>query len=412
MAKFFSKIKLAIRLARYENDRLSYIKKQTLNSREGRVSLVTESEVLLTDIELCRQALSCKDGSLMKSRDFIGEIVTKEGWVEWMKTRKTAQPMLNPNALLQNSITSVFEMRRRAFDIIPLLTAFDPFEIACRYCSNNIGKYTLGNNYNIVAEDFKILLDLLGPVTSSPFKADAPWQREYEERAMEHYKILRKKIEIIVENAILNKGEETLLNHLIKQKDLSLNQISGFIIGANLAGHAVPAAAVAWACYLIEKNIDKKRTLIEDLKKSASTVESKGTSQYLIGVVKEALRLFPPTWLLKRDLVDEGEGDAIAKGAKYVMISPYGIGRDENIYNQAEEFKPERHITGECPSNLVFGSGEHFCPGQHFAFYEINIFLSILYSKFEVETACNINSVAKDCSRTLIPVGLSLIAKK
>jgi hypothetical protein len=72
MKNVVSRLKLAVRLIRYEHDRLGYITRQTRKSHQGRTSLVTDSEVLLTDPEICRHALSSKDGSLMKTRNFMG----------------------------------------------------------------------------------------------------------------------------------------------------------------------------------------------------------------------------------------------------------------------------------------------------------------------------------------------------
>jgi cytochrome P450 len=238
-----------------------------------------------------------------------------------MATRKSAQPLLNPEALRSNSITDFTRLRSRALELIPLDRAFDPFDVACEFCSQNIGLLTLGDGYSSVANDFKMLLDLLGPVTGAPFKSDAPWQRVHEDRAMAQYKQLRAKITALVDAAAANAQEGTVLHHLVHKQDLAKDNIVGFLIGSNLAGHAVPAASVAWSCYLLEKHPEEKLRLLKDFESNKAIVRTKGTSTYLMGVLKESLRLFPPTWLLKRDMAGEGEGQALARGAKYVMIS-------------------------------------------------------------------------------------------
>jgi cytochrome P450 len=65
-------------------------------------------------------------------------------------------------------------------------------------------------------------------------------------------------------------------------------------------------------------------------------------------VLQEALRLYPPGWLLTRRTLEADElgGFAIAPRTD-VFISPYMLHRHPDFWSDPEEFRPER-FAGRC----------------------------------------------------------------
>lgn len=89
-------------------------------------------------------------------------------------------------------------------------------------------------------------------------------------------------------------------------------------------------------------------------------------------LIKESFRLHPVTPLL---LPHEAMQECIVNGCHIprkaqVTISVWAIGRDPNVWKDAEEFIPERYIgtskdlRGHVFQLLPFGTGRRRCPGM------------------------------------------------
>lgn len=63
-----------------------------------------------------------------------------------------------------------------------------------------------------------------------------------------------------------------------------------------------------------------------------------------------------------------------------VIPTTYMSLRDPDVYTNPDEFDPERYYTGDAEEKgsknyLVFGTGPHYCLGQHYA--QLNLALCI-----------------------------------
>jgi sterol 22-desaturase len=63
-----------------------------------------------------------------------------------------------------------------------------------------------------------------------------------------------------------------------------------------------------------------------------------------------------------------------------VVATVYPALRDPEVYEKPDEFDPERYYTGDAEikgakNYLVFGTGGHYCLGQHYA--QLNLALMI-----------------------------------
>lgn len=85
--------------------------------------------------------------------------------------------------------------------------------------------------------------------------------------------------------------------------------------------------------------------------------------------MKEALRLYPPLWLLERtvDRPTRLAGYPLRPGQR-VAVSPYVLQRDPRHYDRPAAFRPERPAT-PLPKYafMPFGGGPRTCLGAHFA---------------------------------------------
>ncbi|XP_021863486.1 cytochrome P450 736A117-like isoform X2 [Spinacia oleracea] len=115
---------------------------------------------------------------------------------------------------------------------------------------------------------------------------------------------------------------------------------------------------------------------------------------YLKAVIKEAIRLHPPAPLLMFREPSQDvkiDGFDIAKGTQ-VIINAWAIQRDPAIWEEPEEFRPERFLNsndtsydfrGQNVQLIPFGAGRRMCPGISFAMVNAELIAANLLYEFD-----------------------------
>ncbi|KAM1788834.1 hypothetical protein ACFX11_039070 [Malus domestica] len=112
---------------------------------------------------------------------------------------------------------------------------------------------------------------------------------------------------------------------------------------------------------------------------------------YLKDVIKETLRLHPPILLLvPRESTQAAKIRGYDIAARtMVIINAWTIGRDPSLWDEPEEFKPERFLNSSVDFKghdfelIPFGAGRRGCPGSLFAMATNEIVLANLVHKFD-----------------------------
>lgn len=143
-----------------------------------------------------------------------------------------------------------------------------------------------------------------------------------------------------------------------------------------LAGHHVPAAALAWALHELSLRDDLQQRLRDEA--AAHPDPSTADLPLCRAVVHETLRLHPPIWQLRRVLDAPVLG--FPAGAE-LLFSPYANHRDPVAHPDPERFDPDRFGLDRAPhrssgSYLPFALGPRFCPGSHLATAELAVVLA------------------------------------
>lgn len=192
-------------------------------------------------------------------------------------------------------------------------------------------------------------------------------------------------------------GDDDVLATLIAARDeegeaLSEDELIGQMFILFFAGHDTTKSAAAWTLFLLSQHPDVLASVVEELRGelrgSAPRGDQLARLPLLDRVIKEGLRLFPPapfTGRLTTQPVALG-GVEIPAGVE-VMISPYCLHRDDDVYTSPQRFAPDRwEKLAPTPFEYApFGAGPRMCIGAGFATLELKIVLSILLQRFTFE---------------------------
>ena len=180
-----------------------------------------------------------------------------------------------------------------------------------------------------------------------------------------------------------------------------------------LAGHETTATALAWCCYLLARRPDAQRRVASEVDAvcggGVPCFEHVSRLKYTQAVFMEALRLYPPIWLMARSAEAAyafPSGIAVRAGT-LVVVSPL-VQQTHPAYWQApREFRPERWETqSQSPppryAYVPFGAGPRACVGEHFANLEAMLILATIFSRWTLTTVTDAE-IAADPLITLRP---------
>ncbi len=154
-----------------------------------------------------------------------------------------------------------------------------------------------------------------------------------------------------------------------------------------LAGHETTANALAWTWYLLSQYPDVTARLHSELATTLGgrppTLADLPQLTYTHQVITEAMRLYPPAWVMARQATAEvplAEGTIHA--GELVIMSQYVVQHDPRWYPNPEAFQPERWaaMPGDMPrfAYFPFGGGPRLCIGERFAWMEAELVLATL----------------------------------
>ncbi len=147
-----------------------------------------------------------------------------------------------------------------------------------------------------------------------------------------------------------------------------------------IAGHETTGSALAWTLRLLAEHPQVAERVADE----AVADPKVGPGPYAEAVCLEALRLYPPVWLISRTAVQEVEvqGYRMAPGSDF-LVSPWVTHRNQDYYLDPQVFRPERWLDqGQILRSrtdyrfLAFGGGPRRCPGEAFAMMELTLAIS------------------------------------
>jgi len=164
-----------------------------------------------------------------------------------------------------------------------------------------------------------------------------------------------------------------------------------------LAGHETTANALTWTWYLLSQTAEVERRLHEEIDRVLGgrlpTVADVERLPYVMRVVTESMRLYPPAWLVGRRAVNEYRiGDYYVPPRSIIVMSQWIVHRDRRHYPDPERFDPDRwtpEFRAALPrfAYFPFGGGPRQCIGESFAWMELVLLVATIAQRWRFELA-------------------------
>jgi cytochrome P450 len=190
-----------------------------------------------------------------------------------------------------------------------------------------------------------------------------------------------------------NQPRQDLLSMLLAARDedgrgMSDEQLADEARTFLLAGHETTAISLSWSFYLLATHPQAQAKLHRELQNVLGDrlpeVSDLARLEFADQVVREAMRLYPPAFIIGREpLADFELGGYIIPAGTTIFMSPWVMHRDERFFERAGEFRPERW-SGDFAATLPkmayfpFGGGSRICIGNAFAMMESVLLLSTI----------------------------------
>lgn len=206
---------------------------------------------------------------------------------------------------------------------------------------------------------------------------------------------------IIEERRATSVDRGDLLSMLMMAQDtegdgggMSDEQLRDEVMTLFLAGHETTANALTWTWYLLSANPEVEAKLHAEIDSALQgelpTVDDVARLTYTEMVFTEAMRLYPPVWVMGRRAVSGYKvGKYYVPARSIILLSQYVIHHDERYYPEPEKFDPERwrpeaRATRPKYAYFPFGGGPRMCVGEQFAWMEGILLIATLAQKWKM----------------------------
>ncbi len=192
-----------------------------------------------------------------------------------------------------------------------------------------------------------------------------------------------------------------LLSVLLQAQDdegigMTDRQLHDEIMTLFLAGHETTANALSWTWLLLGQHPEIEEKLAEELGRvlggRAPTMADLPRLTYTDMILKEAMRLYPPVWVIgRRALAPFRLGEYELPAGTNVLMSQLLMHREAKYFPEPDQFDPSRWMAND-PRNVSlprfayfpFGGGPRVCIGAGFAMMEAVLLLATIAQNFKL----------------------------
>jgi cytochrome P450 len=176
---------------------------------------------------------------------------------------------------------------------------------------------------------------------------------------------------------------------------MTAQQLRNETITLLLAGHETTANALTWTWYLLSRHPEVARRLRAELAEvlgaRTPTLADLSRLNYTTKVLREAMRLYPPIWIMERHaLADDTIAGYHIPAGSTVVLSPWVTHRHPEFWENPEGFDPERFAPEPSAGRshyayIPFGAGQRLCIGNHFALLEAQVIVTMVSQRYQLD---------------------------
>jgi cytochrome P450 len=365
---------------------------------------------ILNDPELIQQVLVTQQRSFHKGRGFdvlkalTGDgLVTSEGDLH-LRQRRMIQPMFHKQriATYADLMVSLAERRAQAWQDGETLDLYAEMSYLTMLIVNQAlfdmdvesAARELGEVITTLTTSYTYTLGLIGKLR---MRLPLP----YTKRILAARERLENTIHAMIAKRRAEGDQGDLLSLLIAARDdedephrMSDKQVRDEALTLFIAGNETTANALTWTFYLLSQNpviLQRLRAELDRVLQGRSPVFSDIESlSYTRMVFSEALRLYPPAWIMLRKPIEDVQiGDYLVPKGASVILCQWITHHNERYYPNPLEFDPERwrpEASAARPKMAFFpfGGGARGCIGEQFAWMEGILIVATIAQKWDM----------------------------
>jgi cytochrome P450 len=329
-------------------------------------------------------------------------LLTSEG-VFWRRQRKLVQPAFHQGRIAAYAEVMVAYTERMVASW-KHGQGLDVHEAMMRLTLDIVAKTLFDTDVSREAEDVGAALQVLmskffrqaGFALLLPSFIPIPTTRRLQRAVGQLDKVI---YEIIRRRRTSGQTSGDLLSVLLRAQDdeglgMTDRQLHDEIMTLFLAGHETTANALSWTWLLLGQNPGVEEKLVEELRRVLSgrspTAADLPRLTYTEMILREAMRLYPPVWVIgRRGLAPFRMGEYELPAETNVLMSQIITHRDARYFPDPDRFDPDRWKADDprfvsLPrfAYFPFGRGPRVCIGAGFAMMEAVLLLATIAQRF------------------------------
>jgi cytochrome P450 len=161
-----------------------------------------------------------------------------------------------------------------------------------------------------------------------------------------------------------------------------------------VAGHETSSTVLTWTLWLLAGHPESLTALRHECSEQLAGSLPKSTDfsrlPLAVATLKEAMRLYPPFWMIDRVALTDSECDgvAIGKGTRVALLVS-AVHRRPDFWAKPGDFCPARFLGNERANErngafVPFGTGPRTCVGNGYAWMQMLTILTGLIQRFDI----------------------------
>ncbi|APU15747.1 MULTISPECIES: cytochrome P450 [Actinoalloteichus] len=338
---------------------------------------------------------------LVQARRALGDgLLTSDGEL-WRTQRKVIQPAFQHRRItgqtgivVDEAAKLVARLRSRAggepVEVLDEMTVFTLGVLGRALLDSDLGAFdAVGHSFEAVQDQAMFEMVSMSMV---PTWVPLPRQRRFRRARAELHRV----VDRLVTDRIATRqvDGDDVLTRLIESTrreadpEVGRRRMQDEVVTLLLAGHETTASTLGWTLHLIDRHPEVGARLraeaVDVLGDRPPVHEDLRRLVYTTMVIEEAMRLYPPVWILPRAAQQDDEvgGYHVPAGAD-VLICPYTLHRHPEFWADSETFRPERFAPEQKAnrsrySYLPFGAGPRFCVGSSLGMMEAVLVIAMI----------------------------------